>query len=370
MRRTADRRVADPVLGRLILAPCVSASRPARWGLGNELIPLAKAHLAARALEIPLVPPAWGFDRRPYWRHFSGSRLDVAPNLTAIAGRRRLEFTEAAYRQTGVVDYGLAARRWCSRHGSRWRRTVLVNEGLWGGFPAIDTARPFIRSYLGGSRYAPGNIAALRSRRRRGTILVGVHIRAGDFAPPSSGAVYRETWNVALPTAWYRDVCRGLRELLGDGVQFLVLGADAAGPGRALVDDLGALTTWSERHTDVSDLLLLSMADLLICSVSSFSLVAAWLSDAPYLWPSAQLHLDDGWQSIWGMESAQLSGLTASNRRQLSGLVDPPPGRGIPVPPSGRLPEAVSVALAPGDRAWDRRADLIYYGVVKESQIG
>ena len=362
--------MADPALGRLILASCVSASKPARAGLGNELIPLAKAHLAARALGIPLVSPAWGFDRRPYWRHFSGSRLDVAPYLTAIAGRRRLEFTEAAYRQTGVVDYGLAARRWCSRHGGRWRRAVLVNEGLWGGFPAIDGARSFIRSYLGGSRHAPGNIAALRSRRRPGTILVGVHIRGGDFAAPSSGAAYRETWNVSLPMAWYMDVCRGLRELLGDSVQFLVLGADAAGPGMALVNDLGALTTWSERHTDVSDLLLLSIADLLVCSVSTFSLVAAWLSDSPYLWPSAQLHREDGWQSIWGIEPAQRSGLTASNRRELSGLVEPPSGRGIPVPPSGRLPEAVSVALATGDRAWDRRADLIYYGVVRESKAG
>lgn len=360
--------MARPALGHPVLAPCVSASRPARAGLGNELIPFAKAYLAARALGIPLVSPTWGIDRRPYWRHFSRSRLDVAPYLAAMAGRRRLEFTEAAYQLTDVVDYGQAAHHWWSRLGVRRGRTALVNEGLWGGFPAIDAARPFIRGYLSRSRYAAGNIAALRSRRRPGTILVGVHVRSGDFAAPaSSDTAYREAWNRALPMEWYAHVCRGLRELLGDRVQFLVLGADPTGSLGSLVDDLGALTTVGEKYTDVSDLLALAMADLLVCSVSTFSLAAAWLSDAPYLWPSAQLHSEDGWLSIWGMEPAQRVGPTAANRQELARRGEPTPGRGIPVPRSGQIPEEVSRALASKDIVWDKRADLIYYGVVPDS---
>ena len=364
--------MADPALRAAILAPCVSASRPARAGLGNELVPLAKAFLAARALGIPLVLPAWGLGRRAYWRHFSRSRLDMAAYFAAIASRRRLKFGEAEYRRTGVVDYGRAMRAWRASQDDRGRRVVILNEGLWGGFTAIDGARTFIRSYLSDSRYAAGNIAAFQSRRRPGTLLVAVHVRGGDFVPPAAGTAYGDTWNLALPLEWYRGVCSGLRELLGDGVQFLVLGAEGmSGPAWSLVDDLGALTTWTERHTDVSDLLLLSMADLAICSISSFSLVATWLSDSPYVWPSVQLHREDGWLSIWGAETAQRNGQTTTNRRELAELAEQPLGRGVPVPPDGRLPPEVSRVLEPGRAPiWDRRADLIYYGVVRESSLG
>ena len=361
--------MADLALRDATLARCVSLSRPARAGLGNELVPFAKAFLAARALGIPLIPPAWGLGRRPYWRHFSRSRVDMAAHAVAMASRRRLTFAEAEYRRTGIVDYGQAIRAWRSRRGDQGQRAVILNEGLWGGFPAIAGARFFIRSYLRGSRYAPGNVTALQSRRRPGTILVAVHVRGGDFLAPAEDAVYGETWNLALPLEWYRDVCRGLRELLGDSVQFLVLGAEGtAGPARSLVDDLGALTTWTERHTDVSDLLLLSMADLAVCSISTFSLVATWLSDSPYVWPSAQLHREDGWMSIWGAETAQHEGQTTANRSELAELDEPPLARGIPVSPDGRLPPEVSRVLESGRTPiWDRRADLIYYGVVRES---
>ena len=122
-----------------------------------------------------------------------------------------------------------------------------------------------------------------------------------------------------------------------------------------------------EKYTDVSDLLALAMADLLVCSVSTFSLAAAWLSDAPYLWPSVQLHSEDGWLSIWGMEPAQPGGLpppTAGNGRIEGNRLR---GAAFPVPPSGQIPEQVLRALASKDFVWDKRADLIYYGVVPDS---
>ena len=68
---------------------------------------------------------------------------------------------------------------------------------------------------------------------------------------------------------------------------------------------------------------------------------------------------------MWGSEPAQAEGLTAANRRSLAAARTPPLPRGVPVPASGALPSEVG-RLPLGRRAvWDRRADLLHYGVVK-----
>ena len=249
-------------------------------------------------------------------------------------------------------------------------RSAVVNEGMWGGFAAVDAARTFVRRYLSTSRGAARNIQVLRSRLRPHVLLVGVHVRAGDFTPAASATQYDGGWNDALPMDWYLGVCGALRKLLGDRVQFLVLGGDPGGPSGTIARELGALTTSRERYTDVSDLVLLSTSDLLVCSVSAFSLAAAWLSDSPYLWPRAQLHDENGWLSIWGAEAAQSTGLTKTNRLSLAGAAELPPARGMPIGWDGSLPASLEQALSAPRGAWDKRSDLIYYGVVRDPEMG
>jgi hypothetical protein len=276
-----------------------------------------------------------------------------------------MTFTEVDYREAGSIEYGQAARAWFEAQDNPPHRAVVVSQGMWGGFPAIDAARGFIRRYLAGSRHAARNIATLRATRRAGALLVAVHLRGGDFVTPLSTAEYRGSWNAALPLEWYASVCHGLRALLGDSVQFLVVGDTVSGAAGDLVNELGALTTAGESHTDVSDLVLLSTADLLVCSISSYSLVAAWLGDSPYVWPREQLQIENGWLSLWGEEPAQRSGLTAENIQELSVAHEAPIARGVPVPLNGALPKELSLALSHSGAGWDRRADLLYYGVVR-----
>jgi hypothetical protein len=49
----------------------------------------------------------------------------------------------------------------------------------------------------------------------------------------------------------------------------------------------------------------MAQADLRICSISSYSLVASFLSGGPYLWYEPQLTRIDGMYSLWGMEEQQ-----------------------------------------------------------------
>jgi hypothetical protein len=344
-------------------APVSVARLPRHAGLGNALLPLAKAYLTAQALGVPYVRPAWGLNRRPYWRYFSGSRLDVLPLAQAMVGRRRVTFTEAAYRATGVVDYGEAVRLW-AENALPDGRSVVVNEGMWGGRPAVDAARPFVLDYLRRSRYAAANQSALLSRRRRTGPLVGMHVRRGDFVRPRAASPPgRSRWNVGVPIDWYRAVGQDLRRRLGHDVEFLVVGQLDDPEVSGLARELDALTTAEERWTDVSDLLLLAGADVLVCSVSSFSLGAAWLGQGVYVWPRWQLVEHDGWLSLWGDQPAQQDGLTAQNRRALTACGTAPAGRGVAAPLDGRLPDGLEALLRErGD--CDRRSDLVYYGVV------
>jgi len=345
------------------IAPTVSLTAPLKAGLANELTVIAKAHLAAEALGVPMVRPAWGWNKRPYWRYFSHSRLDVIPCAVAARSRRVTAFTEADYRATGQIDYGAAVALWARETALVGSRTAIVNEGMWGGKPAVDAARPFVRRYLSSARGTAANVAAFQSRRSPGRPLVGVHVRGGDFAAPRSPESYRHVWNVALPLEWYRHVCAKLRDALVN-VDFLVV-SDDLDASRPLVDEFGALTTAAESRTDLSDLVLLSLADVIVCSISSFSLVAAWLGEGRYVWPREQMDEQDGWLSLWGHEAAQRDGPTAQNREALGADVGrAPSGRGVALAWGGLLPRGFADDVRAGRRCSDRRTDLIYYGVV------
>lgn len=117
-----------------------------------------------------MIRPAWGANRRPYWRYFSSSRLDVLSAAIALRTRRVARFTEDEYRATGQIDYADAIRSWAGETGLSQKRTAIVN--------------------------------ALMSRRAAGQPLVGVHVRRGDFAAASSTESSHRTWNVALPLEW------------------------------------------------------------------------------------------------------------------------------------------------------------------------
>ena len=108
--------------------------------------------------------------------------------------------------------------------------------------------------------------------------------------------------------------------------------------------------------------------DLLVCSVSSFSMLAAFVSDRPYLWFAPQLTEVDDRLTLWGREPAQRSEHSPTGRSLAlrSQAVRP---RGIPVPASGRV-ELTAVDLRPPEDGWDRRRDLLYYGAVPGSADG
>lgn len=335
-------------------------------GLGNELVPWCRAFLAAQVLGAHCLPPAFGLNTRRYGRHFGTSPLDWLSHRALRMVMPHVEFTEADYLAHGAGDVTQALKRFGEDRGLPQRSAwLLTTQGMWGGLGHIDAARDFALSTLYRSRFASRNLVAVRQRLQPALPVVGIHVRMGDFGDPLPPDAYRGRFNVALPPQWYRDVAWSIHEQMQGQVQFLVVSDAPAKRLRGLMAGLQCVYTSDLADGDCSDLLALARCDLLVCSVSSYSVWAAFLAESPYLWygPNLSLH-DEGWGSIWGHEPGQQ--LSGSPTLQALALAragrHPAPTRAWAVPAEGVVPAAAIEQLA---ARWARRAtDLVRYGVV------
>lgn len=347
-------------------------------GLGNEMIPWARAHLAAQVLGARCLRPAFGLNARGYARHFGSSRLDWLHRLALKRSLPVVAFTEQDYLAHGGGDVVVALQGFAQARGLFERQAfVLTTQGMWGGFAHIEAAREYMAAQLMHTRFAARNLLRLRERLCADKLTVGIHVRLGDFGPARAPDDYRGQMNVALPLEWYRRVAGSIQAQLGDAVQFLVVSDAPAAALRPLTQGLPCILTADLPDSDCSDLLALAQADLLVCSISSFSLWAAFLSRAPYLWygPQLQPH-PEGFLSIWGHETGQqLDGsptrraLAAAGEGRREGRLGGGSGRGSAggrawaVWQDGAVP-AGAVQQALGGRSLPAWGDLARYGVI------
>lgn len=343
-------------------------------GLGNELIPWARAFVAGSVLGAKTLAPAFGLNARKYWRHFGTPRYDWLSHRALEYILPRFEFTEADFIAYGGDCLSEAVRRYAEHHRlgerSAW---VLLTRGMWGGYRHIIEARAIVRATLMLSRFAAANLATIRSRLDRDRITIAMHVRLGDFIPAPSEQphdTYRGRFNVSLPLEWYINVARTLRGALANKAQFLIVSDGNAQQLAPLIDSCEAITTMDIPNSDVSDLLALADADLLVCSVSSYSAWAAFLSDAPYIWFEPNLQKLDGYYSIWGHEERQLhpDGDTRRAAAKFKSTNTYLPGRGVVAPYEGTLPDDLFTRLINRHDAQRLESDLICYGVLPTRQ--
>ena len=120
----------------------------------------------------------------------------------------------------------------------------------------------------------------------------------------------------------------------------------------------------------VDGLAEIATANLIVPSISSYSLLAIFISDSQFLWPAHHLHGFDHFLSIWGYESEQISRGPTSNNRSLAKNdenLKPENIRGLPFPFSREVD--LNKWLASKDQEFPPHTDLIYYGVVPENML-
>ena len=212
----------------------------------------------------------------------------------ATAFLPRIVVSEEIFRSTSAWDYGAAMRILSSQDVFPRRPFCLVNEGMWGGYLAIRSARDFLLHKVLASPGVLERLAAFGIPSPN-AMTIAVHVRRGDFLDkaPSPGQ-----FNRALPMDWYKSAMLSLAQSLrAVPLRFIVV---SDSPIKDLASDIVGHEVLYVSGSPLHDLAVLATSDVLISSVSSFSMLAAFLSDAPYLWYRNQLTNVEGCWTVWG----------------------------------------------------------------------
>jgi hypothetical protein len=332
---------------------------PRHAGLGNELIPLAKAFIASTELDIKLLPTAWGLNDRGYRIYFDTSRFDWLRLYGLSKALPAFTFRESDYLATGEKDYDKAIRVYAERMGLYSRKNyVLMTDGLWGEFYALRKAKPFIWRTLHGTRYTTRNLYDFQKRIDGAALLVAVNIRMADFAISKPETDFRGLWNTRIPLEWYSNICRNLRQTLGEAISFVLITDGTEDELRDFILEFQPITTFDFQNAVVSNLLILASADALICSISSYSQWAAFLSNSPYFWYQPHLQTCNEYLTIWNE--------FGEPPRLKEAMVHP---RGIPVGDSGDVPPWLVEYLETRIDMGRTSLDLVRGGGVPESMV-
>jgi hypothetical protein len=333
---------------------------PRGAGLGNEIIPWAKAYLGARALNLRPVEPPWRVNPRRYDREL-GKGIFGSVGYFALRALPAVDITTEMVIATGKTDYFEAMVSLAPELRTKTVPSILHSSGMHGGYLGIRRSRHYLRRELLG---ASGALASLEEMESWADpcVRIGVHIRGGDFDKQEQ--VKPNSFNVQLPLAWYVEVVQSLSRALGVPAQ-VFLATDS--PSAVVAD---ALTIEGRRPVaiasdSVGDLAMMTNCDILVSSVSSFSMLAAFLSEAPYVWNRDQLGESNGWLSIWGHEPEGHGGGVTSRSVADQSIVQPRVRRGIS---QGSKPLWRAELLNQLEfRARSRHAtdDLIFYGVTE-----
>lgn len=350
--------------------PVITGRRGA--GLGNEIIPWAKAFLAAQECSLRLAHPAWSLNPRGYRRDFASSRFDWPLQRLAASSLPTLDVDGGMVRATGHDDYGLAMSEiWRGLPPNMIKGPLLIRHvsRMEGGFFGIRRARNFVLREL---LRPPGVVEEVYRNsgieRSESRLRIALHIRAGDFLDSDRGPLPGE-FNRRVPPEWYIAVCRELLAIGGDEITFEIFTDERSHPsiGR-MISALGRRARLAPAQSPLADLVAMSRSDAIICSVSSFSMLAVFISDRPYIWYGPHLGKIDGWRGLWAFDTDQQTGRTALNAQTaaspLAGDVELLT-RGVSSSGDGSLPNWFLPHLKAAAALRDSKHDLIHYGVVR-----
>lgn len=329
---------------------------PRGAGLGNEVFPLAKAYLGAVAFEARMLTPPWLINERRYDRELeAGGIKDTLAYFSALAVPT-YRVTDNVVSDFGLTDYLDVMVALRESKAASTKTTLLHDSGMSFGYLGIRRAKTYLRATLLGAPSAVDTMTR-RGPDREGHLSVGLHIRRGDFAGTT---ITPGKFNQQVPANWYRDALRELSRC--SAMPLSVFVATDASPSE-LADQLEiekASTTFLD-GTSVADLAVLSACDVILPSISSFSMLAIFLGNSHYLWHRDHLADNGGWCGIWTHEFDSSDPIIVKAKAP-SVLTS---ARGIPFASGDTLPESFIALAERNANLRDWRTDLIHYGQVR-----
>jgi Glycosyl transferase family 11 len=264
--------VVYPVLGSNI---DLWFMRVAGHGLGNcfytyfHAVALAEKHGAA------VVAPPWfslkigpllrgQHSKRLYWRMFR-------PFAGEIHGVKKLLTLMGSYRKRVILKVGESTEPVVVKGALNF-----IVSGKF-TFLGLHAHRSVIRERLLGTVNDP---VPADHRWGKGS-YIAVHIRLGDFAEVADQSLIDNAQpNLRIPMSWYMNLTRALRKRYSDTPIYIF--SDGEEKMLTPILDLGAKLY--RTGSDMTDLLAMSGASILVGSNSTYSRWAAFLGNMPSIW--------------------------------------------------------------------------------------
>lgn len=248
-----------------------------RTGLGNMLFPWARSEVFRRDKQCPALWPTWTQWARigPWLRREKDKRLyrHVFSSSGYISGMRRAALLTT---QRRIPEASITGGGFRDEDGG-----VVEFRGMEGHFDSFAKENVFIRQRLEGMTHQWVR-QTVSTEWPEGRNFIAVHIRRGDFQPWDPEKASSRFMSMQLPVDWYLSAILKAKTLVGHDVETLVF---TDGDGRGLESLLSRPhTQLASDSAAVCHLLGMANARAIVGSASSFSMWAAFLSDAPAIW--------------------------------------------------------------------------------------
>ncbi|MDP2021673.1 MAG: alpha-1,2-fucosyltransferase [Hydrogenophaga sp.] len=229
-------------------------------GLGNLLFPWARALMLAERDDGHLISPTW-------------RNIKLGPILRRERDLR-IYSDLFLHRHPRVLLSDLIIKLFPSEkidedeYLRNPRPALVVIEGTGRHFANLTGAGPLLRKRLTSMTLLPPK------NRIDG---IAMHIRTGDFGEHIE-ATYRRNSRVAV--SWFVEEAKWLRQQLGDQ-PITIFTDDSTGAVRQAFSRVHNLS-FANSGTAIHDILMMASAKHIVCSNSTFSLWAAFLSEATF----------------------------------------------------------------------------------------
>jgi hypothetical protein len=266
-------------------------------GLGNCFYTYFHAVVLAQQFGGTVIAPPWlniklgpllrgESSKRLYWRMFK-------PFPGEIYGFDKLVTLVRGYRRRAIVDIGGPVPPALVRG-----RLNIVTSSKW-TFEGLQPYRDMIRQRLMGIVNDPAPPDHSWGQGQ----FIAVHVRLSDFVTAADPTlVVTRGGNTRIPLSWYVTVAGALRRRYPDMPMFVF----SDGKAEELQPLLAVGARLYRSGSDMTDLLAMSSASILVGSNSTYSRWAAFLGDMPSIWLSGA-HIDKDMASD-GVTAEKFSG--------------------------------------------------------------
>jgi hypothetical protein len=259
------------------------------------------------------------------------------------------------WRLAQLPDYDSFVKSVLSSKAGNCEFLLVESSGMWGGYLAIESAKSWLREVLLGISGVRETLSEFESDVS-GRVRVAVHVRMGDFR--MSDRVKPGNFNVSYPLSWYRFVMLEMLRVFNGNCVFYLFTDSHSPELLQYFREFDGCLVFEVRKNDFCDLALASACDIVVCSVSSFSMLASWIGGKPYVWNYNQLQIEDGCCFIWNTYDWVKKW---SLDRHIDDVVSPclPVKEGVPVD------DGVVSALVSGAFCKESFCDLLRFGRIR-----